>query len=167
MKERIEYLFKLLCDEYKGAALGKKASQKLFYFFEREGIKLNLRYGIHYYGPYSSKLSDMMDSLENDGIISIDDNDMTHIIRWIGTEEKLSCWPEDEKIARKVIDEFGNKSPLDLEGLSTMDFIANVTFDKKGNENELVDRFLTIKGEKFSKKEAKSYLQELKRLSLV
>ncbi len=42
--EKTAALFGMICGEYDGAnSLGKKAAQKMFYFFERSGIDLNLR----------------------------------------------------------------------------------------------------------------------------
>lgn len=42
--KKYAFLFQMLCHNYDGAdVLGKKASQKIFYFFERKGILLNLR----------------------------------------------------------------------------------------------------------------------------
>ena len=79
--EKHAYLFELICNKFDGAELGKKAAQKLFYFFERQGITLNLRYGIHYYGPYSEKLDNIMYYLESENVINIDDSGRTPAIR--------------------------------------------------------------------------------------
>ena len=59
---------------------GKKAAQKMFYFFERKGIDLNLRYGIHYYGPYSAKLDNTLHILESEDYIDINTSSSTHVI---------------------------------------------------------------------------------------
>ena len=67
-------LFDLIHNSFDGAQLGKKVSQKMFYFFERKGIALNLRYGIHYYGPYSSKLDNTLHVLESEDYIKINTN---------------------------------------------------------------------------------------------
>ena len=73
-------LFEIICVKFDGAPIGKKVVQKLFYFFERKGIQLNLRYGIHFYGPYSSKLDNMMHILESEDYISINTEGHTHIV---------------------------------------------------------------------------------------
>lgn len=162
MNEKMLYIFKRVCDEYDGAKLGKKASQKLFYFFEREGVDLRLRYGIHYYGPYSQKLSDFIDELEFEGTIEIDDSEKTHTIKWIGERpEKNICTKEEDEKISDVLKKYGHKTPLDLEALSTMDFVANTILKGKGNKNEVLENFLKIKGKKFSSMDARRFYSEL------
>ena len=159
MNEKMTYIFNRVCDEYDGAKLGKKASQKLFYFFEREGVDLRLRYGIHYYGPYSQKLSD---ELELEGTIEVDDSEKTHTIKWIGEKPKGTiCSKEEDEIISDVLRKYGHKTPLDLEALSTMDFVANTILKGKGNKNEILDNFLKIKGKKFSSTDARRFYSEL------
>ena len=60
---------------------GKKMVQKLLYLMERKGIKLNLNYAIHFYGPYSSALDDALHALEAQGVINITVDHLTHRIR--------------------------------------------------------------------------------------
>ena len=162
-------LFKMLCEKYDGSTvLGKKASQKIFYFFERKGIELNLRYGIHYYGPYSSKLDDAMYELESEGYLSIDTSGTTHIIR-LGRESVPNTYlSEQEKhIAAFVLETFAHKSPMELEALTTMDYIANSILPKEATTDDIIDKFKQIKGEKFSQHIIDHTLQELKSLSLI
>ena len=167
MEKKVEGLFKVICDEYEGN-LGKKASQKLFYCFEREGIDLDLRYGIHYYGPYSSKLSDEIYDLENEGIISVDTTKRTHVINWAANDSENNLLSEEDKrIALKVMNTFGKKRPLELEALSTMDFVAQNLTDDSAKRDQVIDKFIEIKGTKFSREEAKNYYTELKNLQLV
>lgn len=162
-------LFKMLCEKYDGSTvLGKKASQKIFYFFEREGIELNLRYGIHYYGPYSSKLDDAMYELESEGYLSIDTSGTTHTIQ-LGHELIPDTYlSEQEKhIAAFVLETFAHKSPMELEALTTMDYIANSLLSKEATEKDIIDKFKQIKGEKFSQRIIDHTLQELKSLNLI
>ena len=152
--EKCAELFEVLCNEFhpKQEKIGKKVVQKMFYFFERSGIEINLRYGIHFYGPYSSKLDDMMHMLESEDYISIDDSGTTHIIS-LGAEKirskELSI--AEKEMAERVIQSFQQKSPQELEALATMDFIANSILDKNANRETVISRFRKIKGTKFSK----------------
>ena len=166
MEERIKYLLKIICEGYNGN-LGKKVTQKLFYFFEKEGIDLGLRYGIHFFGPYSARLNDSIYYLEEEGYISIDDYGQTHTIRWIGeggVDESILT-VDEENIANRVISEFGSKSPLELEGLATIDFIASKEPDR--SEDEIIKDFLDIKGKKFCEADAKNYYSVLKNYKLI
>lgn len=166
-KDKIAKLFEILCDKFDGAPLGKKATQKMFYFFERKGIDLNLRYCIHYFGPYSSKLDNAMHLLESEDYISIDTSGITHIIS-IG-ESKLETSPlsnEDEKIAEDVLESFAHKSALELEALTTMDYIAN-TILESSDKKEIINQFKSIKGSKFNDNFIESTYQELITLKLI
>lgn len=167
--KRYALLFKMLCEEYDGAAvLGKKASQKMFYFFERKGINLNLRYGIHYYGPYSAKLDDAMYELESEGYISIDTSGPTHIIK-LGSEvvPDTSLTAQEKEIAKGVLEVFEHRSPSELEALTTMDYIANFILSKEATEEDIISKFKEIKGTKFSQNTIDNTLRELEELELV
>lgn len=161
-------LFVLLAKGYHGAELGKKVTQKMFYFFERNGINLNLRYGIHYYGPYSSKLDNVMNILESDDYIKIDTSGMTHVIsikEYKKDETVLSKEERDE--AAFVINAFANKSALELEALATMDYVANFILTPGSADSEIIAQFKEIKGSKFSENDIKKSLEELKHLGFV
>lgn len=162
-------LFGLLCENFKGAqCLGKKASQKMFYFFEREGISLNLRYGIHFYGPYSAKLDNVMHILESEDYISIDTSKTTHEIS-LGTErvEESMLSQEEKKTAASVIESFAHKTPLELEVLTTMDYIANSILPEHVSDEERKQKFKEIKGTKFNDSAIDEALTELKGLGLI
>ena len=163
MEEKYVELFKEICENYEGD-LGKKVTQKLFYFFERDGIELNLRYSIHYFGPYSSRLSYEMDILENDGFISIDESKSTHIISWVSNDKnKINALSNEEKrIAEDVLNKLKGKSASDLEALSTLDFVSRHSDNKNLSSKQIIDRFMEIKGKKYSLKEAERYYKELK-----
>lgn len=168
--ERTALLFEMLCDKYDGAnALGKKAAQKMFYFFERLGIDLNLRYGIHFYGPYSAKLDDEMYELASEGYISINTNGPTHIISRgsLTVEKKDVLSDEEKKIVESVMEAFEHKSPLDLEALSTMDYIANSILQQGASDEEIISKFKEIKGTKFEDTVIEKTLEELKQLKLI
>lgn len=156
-------LFKLLSDGFDGASLGKKVTQKMFYFFERKGVQLNLRYGIHFFGPYSAKLDNIMHILESEDYISIDTTGMTHVISMGDRCVDGVCLTEEQSAkAESVIREFAHKSPLELEALATMDYVANTILHKGANDREIIEKFIEIKGQKFSHKMAQETLKELR-----
>lgn len=166
--EKMAILFKMLCEEYDGAdVLGKKAAQKMFYFMEREGLDLNLRYSIHYYGPYSAKLDDVMYTLESDGYISINATGRTHSI-CMGSESTSDCLTQEEKaVVKKVLCTFEHKPPMELEALSTMDYIANFILPKNSTQEDIINKFKEIKGSKFDTDTITETLKELEQLNLV
>ena len=167
--EKTALLFQMLCDRYDGAdALGKKAGQKMFYFFERFGVDLKLRYGIHFYGPYSSKLDDMMYQLDCQGYINIDISGHTHTITGGNqkiTEELLT--PEEKDVVECVLQTFEHKTPMELEALSTMDYVANSLLHKGVTDEEIIAKFKQIKNTKFDQNTIDNCLRELKEMKLI
>lgn len=146
----------------------QESGPKMFYFFEREGIDLNLRYGIHFYGPYSSKLDDEMYVLESEGYISINTDGATHIIsRGNRIVEREALSVREEEIVKYVMQIFGQKSPLDLEALSTMDYIANTILCPGASDDEIINKFKQIKGTKFTQSVTENTLKELRTLKLI
>lgn len=141
-------LFSMLYANFDGGKLGKKVAQKMFYFFERMGIELNLRYGIHYYGPYSSRLDNMMHILECEDYICIDTTGPTHVISTgeFSVDNFLS--EEEKQIATFVIETFAHKKPLELEALATMDFVASSM--NCSDKDEIIENFKLIKEDKFN-----------------
>lgn len=161
-------LFYLLSNGFHGAKLGKKVSQKMFYFFERRGIALNLRYGIHYYGPYSARLDNVMRILESDGYLTIDTSGSTHIIsvqKKAKDEAALSA--EERETATSVIRDLAQKSASALEALATMDYVAVSLTPPDASDAEIMAKFKEIKGTKFNQNEIETALAELKRLHFV
>lgn len=167
--EKTAALFEVLCEKYDGAStLGKKAAQKMFYFFERSGIDLNLRYGIHYYGPYSAKLDDEMYELESEGYIIVNTSGPTHSISLGSQSVKGNVLSDEEKkIAEHVMETFEHKTPLDLEALSTMDYIANSILSADASDEERVNKFKQIKGIKFEYSVIENVLKELKKFKFI
>ena len=162
-------LFSMICERFDGADLGKKVVQKLFYFFERKGISLGLRYGIHYYGPYSSKLDNTLHMLESEDYISIDTSGSTHIITLGPSDNHTTKQLTDaeQSTAQEVLNAFSHKTPLELEALATMDFIANSILEKNASDETIISKFNEIKGDKFNNALIQSVLSELKRLQLI
>ena len=160
-------LFVILCNKY-DHELGKKVTQKMFYFFERKGINLNLRYGIHFFGPYSSKLDNAMHMLEWSGVISINTSGITHTISLGDTPiESSTITEEEEAIASYVIETFQSKSPYELEALATMDYIANSLLSGIYTDELIIKKFIEVKGDKFRQPIINKTLSELKTLGLI
>lgn len=160
-------LFVILCNKY-DHELGKKVTQKMFYFFERKGINLNLRYGIHFFGPYSSKLDNAMHMLEWDGIISINTSGVTHTISLGDTPiESSTITGEEEAIASYVIETFKSKSPYELEAFATMDYIANSLLGGIYTDELIIEKFKEVKGDKFKQPIINKTLSELKILGFI
>ena len=162
--KRYAELLELIYRNFDGK-VGKKVTQKMFYFFERKGISLNLRYGIHYYGPYSSKLDNVLHVLESEEYIKINTAGSTHVISAGRKKSGRALSAEERKSAELVIDCFAHKTPLELEALATMDFIANSM--NRTTEDQIIKDFKVIKGNKFSNTMINETLETLKKLNMI
>lgn len=129
---------------------GKKMLQKLMYLIDRKGINLGLNYTIHFFGPYSSKLNEMIHVLESYDKLNIDTSGVTHIIH--KGDIPIEGEPdegEQEKIDF-VMEHFSNKSAFDLEAITTIDYVANKMLKGSCNKDEIISKVKKIKGDKFS-----------------
>lgn len=144
---------------------GKKTVQKLTYLIERKGVKLDFEYTIHFFGPYSSKLDNVLHLLQCDEAININTGGITHTISIKDTShydgEQLS--QEDKEKVSFIIDNFKDKSALELEGITTLDFVANsLKPEDRAEDNLIIEKVKHIKGTKFSEEQLREYLDTLK-----
>lgn len=129
---------------------GKKMLQKLMYLIERKGVDLDLDYSIHFFGPYSSKLDDMMHVLESYDELSIDTSGVTHVIRLGDIPISGALTNEDQQKVDFVLDHFVKKTAHELEAITTLDYVATVMFRGQGTDQQIIDKVKQIKGTKFS-----------------
>lgn len=146
---------------------GKKMLQKLMYLIERQGVNLELKYSIHFFGPYSSKLDETIHILESYDKLIIDTSGVTHIIHKgnIPIDGHLSI--EDQDKTNFVLEHFSNKSAFDLEAITTLDYVANKMLNNTAEESEIIDKVRKIKGSKFSESRLTESLQILKVLHYI
>ena len=170
MENVAEYakLLEILSTRFDGAEFGKKVTQKMFYFFCRKGMPLNLRYGIHYYGPYSQKLDTILHVLESYDYININTAGRTHVIS-LGSHkvDDTALDINQTRIAEQVNSEFAHKSPYELEALATMDYVANSILPKGSSDKKIIEKFTEIKGNKFTPEMIQTTIQELRALQYI
>lgn len=144
---------------------GKKAVQKFFYLIERKGVDFDLDYSIHYFGPYSAKLDNLLTFFLNKEIIDINTSGMTHTISVLDSSkcEGDGLDGTDETIVNKVIEIYKNLSAFDLEGIATTDYVARNAVGKANQSvDEIVSGVIRIKGSKFSTAQISNYFHNLK-----
>lgn len=145
--------------------LGKKAVQKLMYLMERKGADLNLGYSIHFFGPYSSKLDDILHVLESDEVICINTSGRTHTVSILDSSksEGNGLSEKDKQIVAYVIDKFGDKSAFELEGIATLDYVAcHLSNDDIKDDKNIINGVKRIKGTKYRDDQLNQYLAMLK-----
>lgn len=151
MKLLEKYAF-LIGDICKDHQTGKKKLQKLMYLIERKGVQLDLRYSIHFFGPYSAKLDHAVHILENEDRLDIDTSGQTHRIIMKGlVNSRLS--EEENALVDMVRRAFYARTPMELEALTTIDYVANTLLSGKATREAVIKRVQTIKGKKFSSQE--------------
>ena len=146
-----KYAF-LIGDICKDHQTGKKKLQKLMYLIERKGVQLDLRYSIHFFGPYSSKLDHIIHILENEDWLDIDTSGQTHRII-MKKEENGQLSKEDNILVDEVREAFYDKSPMVLEALTTIDYVATTLLHGTATRDDVIKQVKIIKGKKFSSQE--------------
>lgn len=131
---------------------GKKKLQKIMYLIERKGVRLDLRYSIHFFGPYSSRLDQAVHILENEDRLDIDTSGQTHRII-MKKEGNGQLSKEDNIIVDEVRKAFYNKSPMELEALTTIDYVATTLLHGNATRADVIKQVKIIKGKKFSSQE--------------
>jgi uncharacterized protein YwgA len=148
----------------KGIKPGKKQFQKLVYLIEHVGnVALGYGYTIHYYGPYSAALDNTLAELEGEGLFHYEYQGLSHLIRADDSDDfvKSDLLEEENTSIEKVIDAFGDKSPSDLELLTTTHYIYIQSNLPDNGEKSVVDGVKKIKGNKYSDDKIKNALKEL------
>lgn len=146
---------------------GKKMLQKLMYLIERQGVNLDLNYSIHFFGPYSSKLDEMIHTLESYDKLNIDTSGATHIIKKGTTPIEGHLNEKDQQKINFVLEHFSNKSAFDLEAITTLDYVANKMLKDSADEDEIISKVQKIKGSKFSADCLAESFQILKRFHYI
>lgn len=146
---------------------GKKMLQKLMYLIERQGVDLELKYSIHFFGPYSAKLNEMIYALESYEVLTIDTSGTTHIIHKGSTPIEGHLDMEEEEKIDFVLEHFSNRSAYDLEAITTIDYVAVKMLKGSQNREEIINKVKKIKGRKFSDTRLSESFQILQQLHYI
>lgn len=164
-EKKCEDILNYLCQEKEP---GKKMVQKLMYLIERKGVSLNLNYSIHFYGPYSAVLDNELHMLVAQGVVEIVVEGATHKIKSKSqTSDLSSLSPEEVKIVEEIQRNFGDKTALELEAMTTLDYVAHTLLDDKGDIEQVVGEVKKIKGKKFDVKYLRQEYDKLKEFNFI
>ncbi len=145
--------------------VGKTYIQKGIFFLQ-EGLeeKLDLNYKIHYYGPYSEDLTEILYELEDMDFLKInydDQNEKYEIylledgINFIESEKENYEISEDKYT--KIINLIGNSSVEEMELLSTTLYFSKLT----DTDSECINQTHTAKSH-FNENQIKEALDRLR-----
>lgn len=140
----------IICQICESMEPGKKMLQKLMYLIERRGVNLGLNYSIHFFGPYSDKLNEMIHTLESYDKLTIDTSGVTHTIHNGDIPIEGHLDEEEQEKINFVLEHFSNRSAFDLEAITTIDYVANKMLRGSKDREEIINKVKKIKGSKFS-----------------
>ena len=143
---------------------GKKKLQKLVYLIEEMGgVDFNYEYDIHFYGVYSEDVDNHLTKLLAEYFVFVKFYKQSHLI--CISDEGRQIWKEDAEADRffindlkddeiekidHIIGEFAEKSPLELELLTTVHYAASLLEEKEDRTDDAVLQLVKkIKGDKF------------------
>lgn len=146
---------------------GKKMLQKLMYLISRRGVNLDFNYSIHFFGPYSPKLENIIYALESYDKLRIDTSGTTHTIH-LGTVEIDGVLESVDQVqVDEVLANFSTKTAYELEAITTIDYVASVLLKQHGSDQEIINKVRQIKGTKFSEEYLQNGLKILKQFKYI
>lgn len=122
-KEAIVSIISQIGSPSKTRSVSKKTLQKIVYLIEAMGEDLGCKYGIHFYGPYSSNLEFAIYEMETKGELTIDYANPAYTIH-VTKNTAPACGNET---TRRVIQEFANETAGELELLTTVLYVYQRT----------------------------------------
>ena len=162
VRELADKILEVLRSICQSTTPGKKMVQKLVYLVERKGMDLGLDFRIHFYGPYSAELDHFLHFYEAENLLEIDTSGPTHKIIMSSTKEDRDLAHSEEDIVNYIIERYAGKTPLELEVLTTTDFVA-CDLERKNelSTDSIVAGVRKIKGSKFTNREILDSVTEL------
>lgn len=161
------------CPECK---IGRTAIQKLVYFMQVLGVPMRYNFEIYHYGPFCSSIASDLEWLLADEIVVNDSqSDDKYNYRTTAGYDKLSKkfpieFEQHGKIISAVTEAFGDLSPSILELIATLDYSFRWVRACGGTgpwKQRTVDKFKSIKKEKFTTEQIDRWYDVLVKLALI
>lgn len=156
MDSRLDLLFITHLGQQLGVSdMGKKKFQKLIYLLETvEAEDLGYRYEIYIYGPFSRTLDDDLRNLSMHGLLDYRKHSGSYLVNITdeGREVLKNSVIDSQKAAaaERILKTYGDRSPRDLEILTTA-FFTYLKLENDANRDRLLECVTRIKGHKFDK----------------
>ena len=160
MKNNVAYIVNRI-SEITGNPPVKKAFQKTVFLIEEKGVDLGFDYILHFYGPYCLELDRETSILNTDGVIYFDYSGYGHkmsISNEYKNVESKSLAPEQIQTIQEVISRYKDKTPSDLELLTTAIYAYDHTGAK--TRDAVIENVKKIKGRKYNDNEIAGALGE-------
>jgi uncharacterized protein len=129
----------------KGKQIGKTKIQKLVYLLTRENM-VKFDYSMHYYGPYSSQVSDQLSLAESAGIIESRWREDKGFFLKVGSKEEPKyehlLSEKDTREIDELVRRFGLFDTKELTIVTTYLFLRD---SPDGPQNDLVEEIHKIK----------------------
>jgi len=157
--------------------LGRTALQKLLYFAKALGVPLPFSFEIYTYGPYSDRVTFVAEAMLADETLQDTSKEPERYSNYRITErgkdllERYSQHLEPHReVLEKVVRVFGRFDPNTLELIATLHFLARQVkrqWPEAPLKEEVLRRFLAIKGERFSQDDVSSWYKALEESGLI
>jgi uncharacterized protein YwgA len=145
----------------------RKSLQKLIYLLQKaERVPLGLDYRMYHYGPYCRELDHKIRMLELLGLVEVDRdiNDIPNYRLAESIVSSLEADPEIDPKLERIVRKFGNRTPNDLELLTSVYYLASAHEGVAVDEDRLFQDVVAWKGHKFARQQLQSALNELREL---
>ena len=151
-------------------AVGKTYIQKgIFFLQEGLGENLNIEYKIHFYGPYSEELTELLYDIEEMNYLKIDHDEKNERYRIYVLEEGKNFINSEKNNFEIASDKFsliknfiGHSSVEDMELLSTTLYFAKIASNKQEGIN-----LTAMAKSHFSEDRIEDAFEQLEQLNMV
>ena len=163
-------------NKFPNGFLGRTAVQKLAYFSQVLGVPIPCSFEIYNYGPYSDDIKFAVDSLLADDQIYDQSPKPSSYSNYKSipcpgrfSDEISDVVEHNRHRIQQVVDVFGQFRPEKLELIATLHFVSErLSRERKRTvEEEVIQEFLKIKGDKFDQKEVSEWFKALTKGGLV
>ncbi len=156
--------------------IGRTIIQKLFYFLKQKSESVTYEFEMHHFGPYSFELSQKMDDLISDQVMSDASEERQKSEYQIGINsqslirEYSNYIQAIEPIVDNVVTELRHYNPRNLELIATVHYVNlgyKRYYHKEPTVNEIVNLVMEVKGNKFSEKTIMGACDALVRMGML
>ncbi len=132
-----------------GSVQGRKKLQKMVHILQEFGVPFGVRFGYHFFGPFSDQLRDLLVTCAYDKLIKEEKVDGPYPTSEFKPEPRMSAFLDAMKLNRNpawiaFAKELNSKSARELEALSTLIYVENMKAAGELKE-EVDDAFRELK----------------------
>jgi uncharacterized protein len=157
--------------------LGRTALQKILYFLQISDVPMKYRFDLYHYGPFCDLISRDVEWLLADGVLKDGSLNPAKYSNYRASDEATELMEKHRRsldMYQKTIDTVVKAllplQPENLEMMATLDYLYRQLLAGGGEgpwKERVIDRFMQVKKDKFSRQDVSSSYDALVRAHLI